>query len=204
MKTAHDAGNRKDYIEDLKTIKELLIEVEEKPIIESWGFFTWGLCIVLGSIFHYIMEVHFGFKALDIALKVWLPVFLVGGFFECIAYIKRMTKESIPLLSRTMKKFVFTFATLLLSFGVMMGILIRLHALFYIPTLITLFIGISFACYAFVCATWMYFPAFFLILLGLLLFIFEVHSPIMSLVVGGAIAIAFLWGGFTSLKRESK
>jgi hypothetical protein len=204
MRKGSNEENRKEYIEDLKTIKGMLIEVEEKPIIESWGFFTWGLCIVLGSIIHYVAEIYFGFQALELTLKVWLPVFLVGGFFESIAYVKRMTKESIPLFSRTMKKFIFTFISLLISFGVILGILIRLNAVFYIPTLISLFIGISFASYAFVCATWMYFPAFFLILLGILLFIFEVHSPVMSLVVGGAIAFAFLWGGFASLKREKK
>ncbi len=204
MKRVHNPEDRKEYIEDLKTIKDLLIEVEEKPIVESWAFFTWGLCIVLGSIIHYITEVYLGFKVLDLALKVWLPVLLVGGFFESIAYVKRMTKESIPLLSRTMKKFVFTFSILLLSFGVILGILIKLNAAFYIPTLISLFLGVCFASYAYVCATWMYFPAFFLVLLGIMLFIFDVHSPVMSLVVGGAIAAAFLWGGFVSLKQEKK
>ena len=49
-----------------------------------------------------------------------------------------------------------------------------------------------------------YFPAFFLILFGILLFIFEVHNPVMSLVVGGAIAVAFLWSGIASFKQEKK
>jgi hypothetical protein len=204
MKREPRGDDKKEYLDDLKTIKDLLIEVEEKPLVESWAFFTWGLFIVLGSVLHYITEVYFSFSALDLLLKVWLPVILVGGFFESIAYVKRMTKESIPLFSRTMQKFFLTFAALLLGFGVIAGMLIELHAPSYIPFLITVFMGISFSMYAYVSATWMYFPAFFLILVGILLLIFNFHTSYSSLVIGGANAVAFVWGGILSRRREKK
>ncbi len=204
MERKQHGENKREYLEDLKTIKDLLIDVEEKPLVESWAFFTWGLCIVLGSVIHYITEVYFAFSAFDLGLKVWLPVVLVGGFFESIAYVKRMTKESIPLFSRTMKKSILTFTVLLVSFGVIAAMLIQLNAAYYIPFLITIFTGVCFASYAYVSATWMYFPAFFLILVAILLFIFKFHTSYSILVVGGTNGIAFIWGGILSRKREKK
>jgi hypothetical protein len=204
MKPLSNPKQKKNYLEDLQTIKDLLIEVEEKPMVESWAFFTWGFCCVVGSIGHFITERYFGFLALDLGLKVWLPVFLLGGFFETIAYIKRMNKESIPLFSKTMKKFILTFLVLIINFSVILCILIKTNAVFYLPVIIPLFIGLCFAFYAYVCATWMYYQAFFLILLSIFLFIFDIHRAYMVIVVGLGIAFSFLWGGLASLKREKK
>ncbi len=204
MKEDSRVGREKQYLDDLKTIKELLIDVEEKPLVESWAFFTWGFCVVIGSVIHYFTEVYLGFKTFDLIVKVWLPVVLVGGFFESIAYVKRMSKEAIPLFTRTIKKFFLTFATLLIGFGVIAGIFIELNAAFYIPILLTLFMGICFACYAYVSASWMYYQAFFLMVVGILLFVFDFHNSFTPLVVGGAIGITFIWGGISSRRQEKK
>ncbi len=95
MKEEQKTDDLKKYAEDIATIKSLLLDVEEKPMIETWAFFVWGGLILIGSLLHYFGIYHWGMELKAIGFKIWLPVLLASIFSETIAWITKMKKESL-------------------------------------------------------------------------------------------------------------
>jgi hypothetical protein len=53
MKENSNSKSIEKYAKDIETIKSLLMQVEENPMIENWAFFTWGFLVLIGSLIHF-------------------------------------------------------------------------------------------------------------------------------------------------------
>lgn len=73
--------NLEKYLQDIETIKDLLAEVDKRPLYEPWAFYAWGGLVAIGSLIHFLVERRSDFPVGEIFLKVWLPVILLGGNF---------------------------------------------------------------------------------------------------------------------------
>ena len=66
------------YLEDLKVIREVLSENEERPLLEWWAFLLWGLLVIGGTLATpYLIEA--GLTAMDSFLYLWVPILIVGA-----------------------------------------------------------------------------------------------------------------------------
>ena len=94
MEENNDSRRIEKYVKDIETIKSLLMQVEDNPMIENWAFFTWGFLVLIGSLIHYYTIRFMQFSTAEVFLKVWVPIVLVAILLETIAWIKKMSRES--------------------------------------------------------------------------------------------------------------
>ena len=69
--------DREKYLEDIKTIKDIMLKTENEPVYENWAFYAWGLIIIAVSIIHFFIEAAYGYGIKDLFLKVWLPAIIL-------------------------------------------------------------------------------------------------------------------------------
>ncbi|NOY10257.1 MAG: hypothetical protein GXP33_15595 [Spirochaetes bacterium] len=70
------------YLEDIRTIKELLLKTEDQPVYENWAFYAWGILIISAGIVHYFAEAAYKLGTGELFLKIWLPAIFIGGIYR--------------------------------------------------------------------------------------------------------------------------
>jgi len=196
--------NKQRYLEDLKTIKDLLVEVEENPLIEPWAFFTWGVLIIIGSILHVIIEYSFNLTGLKHIIFIWSPIIAIGGFFECMGFIRKMSKDCMSLFSRVSKKLWTSLVAITIVFAIIIGILLRTAGTAYLPLTMLLYISVCFLGFGLIAYSKMFIPAFFLILISILFFIFDFKVLMAVLVAGLLIGLSFIGIGIMVWRDEKR
>lgn len=105
------------YIKDVETIRHTLETEEDLLIIKPWALISWGVWTLLGTGLSWLLGSQ-GFSAHRLYLAVWLPVILIGGFFETIAWIRQTRQEAIPLFTKRFLRSLAGAAAAIVSFMV--------------------------------------------------------------------------------------
>ncbi|MBN1410224.1 MAG: hypothetical protein JW969_05215 [Spirochaetales bacterium] len=198
-------GNNLDkYLDDIRTIKDLLLEVEEQPLVESWAFFVWGALFMVAGIFHYIADVYLKFTLTDLFFKVWIPLLILTGTIEAIAFFRIFQKESIPLLSRRVFKLFVGLIGACITFAIFLSILHTLNAPEFIPVIVALFMATYFTFYAHSSYKVLYIQAILMYALALILFFINVHNPFILALVIVLTGISFIFAGITVIGKQGK
>ena len=192
------------YAKDIETIKSLLIQVEGKPMIENWAFFTWGFLMLIGSLTHYYTVRFMQLATAEVFLKVWLPVVLIAIFLETIAWIRKMASESIPLLSRTTIKLWLTVTGIFTGMCFIIAIQVQMNAINTLPTIILIFFAVMLFTYAQAAYSYLYAHAYFLIIVAMIIHLLGLDAQTKFLVAGLVCSATFIAGGVTSLIMEKK
>jgi hypothetical protein len=192
------------HLDDLRTIKETLLRAEKKHLVEPYSYCIWGVVSILGGIAHFIIQQTVAHPAFNYFLFVWIPVLAVGGFFEAVGFIRRMGREALPLTSKTAVWLFIAFGGVCAAFAVIAVIFVRLHAEESLPVLVNLFVGISFIGYALLSCPPLFIQAYFVLLAGIILFIFQIPSPYSVLASSLSIGAAFLWAGWAAWRKDKK
>ena len=87
------------YIRDVETIKHTLETEEGLLIIKPWALISWGILTLLGTALSGFLGDR-GFSSHRLYLVVWLPVIMIGGLLETIAWVRQTREEAIPLFTR--------------------------------------------------------------------------------------------------------
>jgi hypothetical protein len=204
MDENNDSKSIEKYVKDIETIKSLLIQVEGKPMIENWAFFTWGFLMLIGSLMHYYTVRFMQLSTAEVFLKVWLPIVLVAIFLETIAWIRKMARESIPLLSRTTIKLWLTVIGTFTGMCFIIAIQVQMNAVSTLPTIILIFFAIMLFIYAQVAYSYLFIHAYFLIIVGIIIHLLDLDAQIKFPVAGLSCSLAFITAGATSLFMEKK
>lgn len=186
------------YLQDIGTIKSLLLKTEENPMIEYWAFITWGLFIILGCILEFITVKYFDFTIIDAMYKIWLPVIIVAGILESIAWVIRTTKESLPLISKPILKFFGSYILIAIVYIVIFNLIMKTGLTDYFHVIMSLMVGTFFLLFGISAYTPMLFYACILILYGTVLYFTEIQNEIISLITGFIIAGSFIAAGITA------
>ena len=191
------------YLQDIKTIKDLLAEVDRRPLFEPWIFYAWGAVMALGSLTHFVLEKRLAFSVGEIFLKVWLPAILVGGFIEALSLSRTMARHSLSIFSRGVVKL---YASLVGTFSALIFIVllfIQLDAMQQMPV-VMLLVG---AIFYFILAqqsayVYLFAHGFILVLLAIVLYLFEVEHHALTLIVGCTFAASLAIAGFNAARME--
>lgn len=202
------AENQKDqsmekYLKDIETIKDLLADVDRRPLYEPWVFYVWGGLIALGSLIHFLIEKRYNLPIGDIFLKVWLPVILAMGFFEFLALIRNLASHSLSIFSRGIVKLYMSMIGFALVFMVLL--FLKLDAIEYVPIVFLLagaiiyFILAQRSAYAYLIA-----HGFLMFLLAILFYLLKIEHHALSLIVGCLFAISLIIAGFCAGRMKNK
>ena len=149
-----DNESRNNYEQDLAIIKDILLENSERPVLEYWAFYIWGILTLAGT-FLSVKLYAGGWTSVQLFWRVWIPVLIAGSLGESVAWIVKSAKESIPLLNKIMIRFflsslgvifAFFFVIILLLFDGKSEILIKL----ILPLLSVVFFLYSTVTYRFI------------------------------------------------------
>lgn len=199
MTTSEGPGAR--YSEDLATIRRLVAEHEEQPLLEHWAFWIWGALITAGTVVHSALAPGFAGSSTRLALLVWVPVVVAGALQELVAFARRLNADEVPLSTRKIRRllmqasgaFIVIFAVLLheLAEGVHPGIVMLLGALAMLP-------------YGHATYGALFAEAFVLIAAGLVVLVLAPASPGFFVVAGLAVGGTYAACGVHSLLLESR
>lgn len=128
------------YLEDLKQMKDLVQRHEERPIVEYWDFISWGILMILGTLLH----ARFFTASIDRALLViWLPIIILGGVIESLAWYYLVNRIETPLTVRRNQRFYMAAVIIFIATLFIFYYLIHLNG--PIPGMSLLLVSILFA-----------------------------------------------------------
>jgi hypothetical protein len=128
------------YLEDLREMKDLVQRHEERPIVEYWDFLSWGVLTIIGTLLH----ARFFAASINHALLViWLPIIILGGVVETLAWFYLTKRIETPLSVRRNQRFYLAGFTIFIAIMFVLYYLIHLKG--PIPGMSLLLISILFA-----------------------------------------------------------
>ena len=130
---------KEKYLNDIETIKDLLITVEEKSFIEHWTFYFWGAAVIAGTLAHLFIANPKVFSPGKIFYIIWLPVLLICGIIEIVSWYIRAKKDNRPVYTRSIKKFLSAWAVILLIASLTVILFIHIGAYNLLPVIILAF-----------------------------------------------------------------
>jgi hypothetical protein len=94
----HEASEKEldQYIKDIDQIRHTLKTEDNLPIEKPWTSTSWGICVLAGTIISWLLWKH-GITPRLQYLTDWIPVMVIAGFFETLAWIAQSRQEAIPL-----------------------------------------------------------------------------------------------------------
>lgn len=95
-----DKKEREQLYDDLKSIREMLKENQDVPVIHWWAFIFWSVLVAAATIVHYVLATGPGIDTRTALAWIWLPVLIVAALSEGISFATMVSKQSLPLFNR--------------------------------------------------------------------------------------------------------
>lgn len=192
-------------MQDIATIKELLLKTEQKPIYEHWAFYAWGVLVILGSVIHFLVQRRFDPTVRQLLLEIWLPVLLIAGFIELVTYIRTMARQALNLFTRTVRRFYLSLLGSGIAFCLLLVMLNRSGAQGYMPIAFLLGAAVFYFLLAQVTYTHVYIHGYLFLVFASLLYIFDLMHETLVPIVGSLVGISMIVVGITSrIQDKSK
>ncbi len=192
------------FARNLSEMKSLLIDTEERILVETWAFFTWGGLLFAGTAGHFLLYRYYGFTISDLLLKLWLPLLIIAIFLESIAWFRKMINDSLPLFNRIAVKLWMSISGATIVFIFVIYLMVQSNNVDYIPVTMQLLMAVVMLYYAQISNYHIYISAFFLILTGMIIYLLGLVSEIQMVIVGITTGCAFIYGGVSTMRVEKK
>jgi hypothetical protein len=103
------------YKDDLATIRELMTTYDEQPIVKHWAFYVWGVFVIAASLIHYRLSITTAIDTYGVIVRVWVPVLLLGGISETIAWAFHVRDAGLAFWTRRNKRLIAAYIPLTLT-----------------------------------------------------------------------------------------
>ncbi len=192
------------YAKDIETIKSVLLQIGEKPLIEHWAYYTWGGLVLAGSLLQYYATKMLAYSIAEVFTLIWLPVILIALFLETIAWIRRMARESIPFFSRETMKLSLSATGMFIGACIIVSAFIQLQAVDMLPSIILILFAFFLFLYALMTYTYIYGYAYFLLIAAVILHLLQLESSFKFLMMGIICSLSFIAAGITAWQVEKQ
>jgi len=191
------------YIDDIKIIKSMLMKVDETPMIENWAFFTWGVLMILGSFLHWVGWKFWNIDHDFLFIALWIPIFAVASVGETIAWIRRLSKNSMPLFNKSsINIFVsFGFFTIMMIF--ITHTIIKLNGIQYIPSLFLFFFAMGMIFYGMISYSHLYVAAVVLGTSAIVINLFNINFGYKCILATVVTGVVFILAGFANIHMDA-
>lgn len=186
------------YLEDLKVIREVLSENEERPLLEWWAFLLWGVLVIGGTLATPSL-IEAGLSAMESFLYLWVPIMIVGAAGEFTALLRKFNREETPLFTR---RYLKLFATFSLIFVALTAIAIPLINDGIAPGILLVIASVPAIFYAYATFTSLFAEAGTLLVVGVFLEFLGIREPWLYLAAGLVIGGVYAFMGFHSRAAE--
>ncbi len=204
MPSKQNNNEHNKYAQDIKTIKDVLIKTEEKSIFETWVFFAYGIILILGAIANYLILTFLEVTISGIFFKLWIPLLIIMGLLEPIALIRKMSKESLPVFSKTVIKLYLGIFGLFAIAAFPIILLYKSGNLNVLPYFVLCFWVIALLFYAQIASPSIFFHAFFLIFAAILLYLADISLGAQIMAIALIIGVSSIVIGITEFIKDKK
>lgn len=194
-----DEEDWKKRLDEIRELKFLLTKAEERPLLEPWAFWAWGGLVWLGTGLNPFLDQLWNWSLQDAFLRLWLPLFVVGGTLESLALFSRIRKDEIPWISPSFLKLLGGLVGFLVAMTILLVAVLRPGN--PLPTILLLFLSLSFFWLGSITFTKIYLVAAFSLVAGLVFLVVQwddLSAYITSGILSGAF---FVWAGFLSTDK---
>jgi hypothetical protein len=192
-----------NYFNDIKTIKDILLQVEENSFAEVWVFFFTGSLLMAGTVLHIIAHCVFGAGLSLVFYRMWAPVFIIIFLLWMLSFYRKMTFDSLPLFPKVLIKHGMTDVGILTGVGFLVYIIVKFGGYQHLPLSLIILMGISFLNYAQTTTMLIYPMSYIAIATGIILYFMEV-GPDLQTMIGTAVMGAVLIGMGLIFRRKEK
>ncbi len=197
-----DAKEKGKYLEDLTTIRKILQQNEVHTLIEVWAFYLWGGLLIAGTILSGFLTHIYRLSFSENMLYIFLPLIVISCTGETIAWVRKMSRDSIPLFNRRLVKFGLT------TMGIFIILIISLHRLIVsgapAPGFIVLYSSAAVFMLGYSTYSVLYVEAFFVLGIGILLIAMDLSSIASYIFAGISTGITFITAGIITTIMEKK
>ena len=204
MSTNNDSNENGKYKEDIDTIKNILIKVDEKPIYENWVFTVAGILFIIGSIINFIC---YRLHMLTIGtsfVRIWLPVSLMLIFLEPIALVRRMAKEALPVFSRTIVKFYTGMIGISGAAVFLIIVLLKADLMHVMPVCVISLWSVYYFYISQMSYTHLTLHGFILVAIGIVLYNTCLSTEMQFILTGLTVGLSMLIAGITETVKEKR
>ena len=132
-------------VDDIRSIRAILAEGQDTPLIYPWAFIAWALLVAAGTLLHLLLALHSGLSRGAALLWIWLPLFVIGAGIESVSFVIRARRDAIPLFNHRLGSAILgSFA----SITVIVTLLVRLAPLDLTPGITILLGSVALVFYA--------------------------------------------------------
>ena len=198
--TMSDGEDWKTRLDEIRELKFLLTKAEERTLLEPWAFWVWGVLVWLGTGLNPFLDQLWHWSLQEAFLRLWVPLFVVGGIVESFALFSRIRRDEIPWISPSFLKLLGG----LCGFWVAGTILLLavLHPGNPLPAIFLLFLSLCFFWLGSITFTKIYLVAALALVAGLVLFVGQWNDFSAYLASGILSGALFLCAGFLSTGNE--
>ncbi len=100
---------RREAVEHLCTIRDLMASAEERVLFEPWALYMWGVVVFVATLIHAAAAATVEIAAIALAARVWVPAIVVGSFCELIAWKQALEREETPIFAKRFLRLLFSF-----------------------------------------------------------------------------------------------
>ncbi len=194
-----DPEKMNSYLKDLQEISDLARRNDENPLVEYWDFISWGILLIIGTLLH---SLFFPRQLNHALLVIWLPIILVGGVVESLAWAAMVKKLQVPLTNRHNRRKYISLLTVFTAVCISFFYIIHLNG--PVPGLMLILLSILFAMivqmsyFALIAETLITLAA------GIILTVLDVHGTAITTATGIYTGCVFLIMGLHARYLEKK
>ncbi|MBN2039661.1 MAG: hypothetical protein JW864_06445 [Spirochaetes bacterium] len=201
----NDENNENEkYRQDINTIKNILIKVDEKPIYENWVFSTAGILFIIGSIIHYIYYKLQSGTLTDSFFRIWIPVILLMLFLEPVALVRKMAKEALPVFSKTIIKFYIGLCGISAASVFLCVIIIKAGLIGLLPVCILSLWAVFYFYISQMAYTHFTLHGYLLIAIAIIFYNIQTSIEIQIILAGLILGLSMIVAGITEMTKEKK
>lgn len=174
------------YVSEIRLIKRTLVEAEGSFRIFHWAYHVFGAIVLVGMAINLVLAGAANITMHDAFIFIWLPAVFLSGVVEMMAWIRKSTREKVPLLSPPFVKYVVAFSGYFVGLIVLAFLLIRpgLPA----PGVVLVLTGMMFCVPVQYTHFWFALEAVFLLAVGVLFVLLAVSGTAYFVAAGVLIA----------------
>lgn len=189
---------REKYLEDIKTIKDIMLKTENEPVYENWAFYAWGVILITLSIIHFLIEDAYNYGIKDLFLKIWLPGILLMALVEAISIVRNLEKNSLSLFSKRIVRLYLSIFGQSIAYIFIVLAIIKLDGVQYLPYIFLLMAASFYGTLGQAGYKQAYLHAFIFIAISLCLNILKINHRLMVPIAGVTVGISLLIIGITT------
>lgn len=189
------------YLDDLSTVKDLMIRSEEQPLVHHWVFAVWGILVIVGSILNGRLLPSLVAENLDPLVVIWIPLLVVGSVAEAVGAVLKSRETGIPVVTRRRARLYLATVGILVVFGI---IIVHLNSVGFTTAILIAVGALPLLAYAQASYTDLFIPAFSLLAIAVITALLgDVAQTVNARVAGGVfVGVVYLVSGFASWNRE--